>query len=170
MVDAIAQHDVAVDAREAVLGYEQRLRLALQICERVIGIGVIYHVGAVAVLHRPVDHIFTGLGIIDRLRSPYALEFLLPLVAFLHVDDRMRPVHKIGRAHQHHCAVGVPTVVRDHVGSHHVERAPVFAAQDMRITHAARGAYLLGVEHGASAVQSTVVEAVVAYGKAYCLL
>ncbi len=170
MVDAIAQHDVAVDAREAVLGYEQRLRLTLQICERVIGIGVIYHVGTVAVLHRPVDHIFTDLGIIDRLRSPYALEFLLSLIAFLHVDDRMRPVHKIGRAHQHHCAVGVPTVIRDHVGSHHIERAPVFAAQDMRITHAARGAYLLGVEHGASAVQSTVVEAVVAYGKAYCLL
>lgn len=170
VVDAVAQHDVAVDARETVLGNEQRLRLTLEVGERLVGIGIIDHVGTVAILHRPVNHVFPRFGVVDRLRGPYALEFLLSLVAFLHVDNRMCPVDQVGRPHQHHGAVGVPAVVRYHVGGYHVERAAVLAAQDVGVAHAARGAYLLGVEHGTVAVQGAEVESVIADGIAYCFL
>ena len=122
------------------------------------------------VLHGPVDHVFPGLGVKDGLRCPHPFQFLLSRVALLHVDDRVRPVDEVGRLLHDKCPVGVPAVVRYHVGHYHVERLAVLTAQYVRVAHAAGRADGLRVDDRLVAVQRTVSVAVGADGIAHGFL
>ena len=170
MIFSVLIHNVAVDARLAVGGDEQRTRLARKSGERVVGICVIDDVRSVAVFHRPVYHVFVSLVIIDGLRCPHTLQIVLSFVGLLYVNDGVRPVDEVFRLEQNHGAVGVPSVGRHHVGGHHVERMTVLAAQDVRVAHSACGADDLRVDHRAAAVELVPRQSVVAKGEADGLL
>ena len=164
---AILIHNVAIDARLAVLGQEEDFGFAFQVGEVVVGIGIVDDVRAACILHGPVNHVFSGFGVEDGLRRPYALQRLLAFVLLLHVDDGVGPVDQIVGLEHHHGAVGVPAVGRHHVGQNHVERFAVLAAQDVGIAHAARRTDDFGIEHRLAAVECPVRISVHADGIAY---
>ncbi len=137
VVHTVLVNNVAVDTRLLVGGQEERLRLALEVGEIIVGIGVVYNIGTVAVFHRPVNEILSSLVVIDCLRRPHSLKLFLIVITLLHIHYRALPIYKVVTLQQHHGAVGVPAVARNHVGKNHVECFSVGTAQNVGIAHAA---------------------------------
>ena len=162
MVFPVFVYDVAVDTALLVFGDEEGLRLSDEVGEVVVGVYIIYNVGAVAVLHREVDHIFAGVLVVDGLWRPYALEVVMSFVALLYVDHGRLPVDEVGRFEQCQAAVGVPSLVAGHVGHYHIELLAVFAAEDMGVAHASRFADEFRVDYRGVVVEGLEVESVAA--------
>ncbi len=133
----VLEDDIAVDTRLSILRKEQRLRLAFQAGKLLIGISVINDIGAIAMFHRPVYHVFAGFRIEDGLRRPHPFEVFLAGIFLLDVDDAGSPMNQVGRLEQDHRTVRVPPLGGGHVGKDHVKRPAVLVSQNMRISYSA---------------------------------
>ncbi len=89
--------NIAVDAGFSIFREEKLLRCAFQIGEILIGISIIDNISPFPVLHGPVNHVFFGMWVINRLGSPHPLQVFLSRIFFLDVDGRRSPVDKIFR-------------------------------------------------------------------------
>ena len=170
MEDSVFKDDIAIDARFLILGSKKRFRLSFQIGEILVGIGIINHVRAVTVFHRPINHIFSGFRVKDSLRCPHPFQFLLSGITLLHIDDGRSPIHQIGGFQQHHGTVGVPAVVRNHISHHHIESLSILATQNVRVTHATGRADDFGVDDRLVVVQRPVSVSIRAYRITYGFL
>ena len=152
MVDTVLINNVIVDA--AVFCAEQHLRLTFKRSEVGIGVCVVCNEAlAVIALQGEINHVLACFFIEDGLRRPYTFQFFLSFITFLHVDDGVRPVDKVGRFQHHQGAVRIPSVIRHHIGHDHVESLSVFAPQDMRVAYTSGRTDDFRVEHRLVAVQ-----------------
>ena len=170
VVDSIFIYDITVYARFLVFRDEKRFRFTFQVGKFFIGISIINHICPITIFHWPINQVFSGFRIEDSLRSPYPFQFFLAGITFLHIDDRMVPVHQVCRFQQHHGTIGVPSIVRNHIGNHHIECLSIFATQDMRVAHATGRTDDFGINDRFVVIQCPIGISVRTYRIAYGFL
>ena len=159
--------NIPVNTWFLILRNEEWLRFTNQICKVVIGIRIVDDIGSTGILHRPVHHIFSGFRVENRLRCPNTFQLFLSFIAFLHVDDGMRPVYKVIGLQQHHRTVWIPTIVRYHICHHHIKGMTILTSQNMRVAHTTGRTDHFRIKNGLAVIQCPICISIHTYGITY---
>ncbi len=100
--------DVAVDVGDVFGILEEQLGLGLEFGERVVHVGVVEPVAAVAEAHGEMHHHLFCLLVVNRFGCPGAADVFEAGEGLVHANLGVRPVDEVGGLHEDEAAVVTP--------------------------------------------------------------